>query len=259
VQSEHDQIRTVIVDDERLARDAIRIRLQDEPDIEVIGEAATGGEAVALIAEALPDVVFLDVQMPGMDGFEVLDRVAPTWLPIVVFVTAYDRYALKAFETHALDYLLKPFTRDRFRAALQRARAAFANAVDPSAERGLVKLLNDRSRSPADRGKGYLVRFAVKHHRGMKLVRVRDIDYIQAGGNYAEIHAAGGTHLVRMTMQELEQRLDPSLFVRIHRSTIVQIDRIRDIVADSHGDFDLSLRDGRVLRLSRNYRGRLQQ
>src|SRR4029077_18195266 len=145
------------VDDERLARDAIRIRLQDEPDIEVIGEAATGGEAVALIAEALPDVVFLDVQMPGMDGFEVLDRVAPTWLPIVVFVTAYDRYALKAFETHALDYLLKPFTRDRFRAALQRARAAFANAVDPSAERGLVKLLNDRSRSPADRGTGYLV------------------------------------------------------------------------------------------------------
>lgn len=121
MKSEHDRIRTVIVDDERLARDAIRIRLQDEPDIDVVGEAATGSEAVALIAKAMPDVIFLDVHMPGMDGFEVLDRVAPTWLPIVVFVTAYDRYALKAFETHALDYLLKPFTRDRFRAALQRA------------------------------------------------------------------------------------------------------------------------------------------
>jgi two-component system, LytTR family, response regulator len=197
--------------------------------------------------------------MPGMDGFEVLDRVAPTWLPIVVFVTAYDRYALKAFETHALDYLLKPFTRDRFKVALERARAAFANAGDPSAQRGLVKLLNDRSGSPAEQGKGYLVRFAVKHHRGMRLVRVRDIDYIQASGNYAEIHAAGGTHLVRMTMQELEQRLDPSMFVRIHRSTIVQIDRIRNIEAASHGDFDLSLQDGTVLRLSRNYRGRLQR
>ena len=252
-------MRTVIVDDEPLARDAIRMRLDDEPDIEVVGEAGTGREAVALIGEAQPDVVFLDVQMPGMDGFGVLDQVAPTWLPIVVFVTAYDRYALKAFETHALDYLLKPFTRDRFRAALERARAAFANAGEPSAQRGLVKLLNDRSGSPADQGKGYLVRFAVKHHRGMRLVRVRDIDYIQASGNYAEIHAAGGTHLLRMTMQELEQRLDPSKFVRIHRSTIVQIDRVRNIVADGHGDFDLSLQDGTVLRLSRNYRSRLQR
>jgi two-component system LytT family response regulator len=259
VKSEHDRIRTVIVDDEPLARDAIRLRLKDEPDIDVVGEAATGHAAVALIGNALPDVVFLDVQMPGMDGFEVLDRVAPTWLPIVVFVTAYDRYALKAFETHALDYLLKPFTRDRFRAALERARAVFANAGDHSAQRGLVKLLNDRSRSPADQGNGYLVRFAVKHHRGMRLVRVRDIHYIQACGNYSEIHAPSGTHLVRMTMQELEQRLDPAMFVRIHRSTIVQIDRIRNIVAASHGDFDLTLHDGTVLRLSRKHRGQLQR
>src|SRR5580765_8745358 len=171
--SEH-RIRTVIVDDERLARDAIRMRLQDEPDIELTGEATTGRKAVGLIGEALPDLAFLDVQMPGMDGFEVLDRVASTWLPIVVFVTAHDRYALKACETHALDYLLKPFTRDRFKAALERARAAFANAGDASAHRGLVRLLDDRSRSAADERKGYLVRFAVKHHRGMRLVRVRD-------------------------------------------------------------------------------------
>jgi len=252
-------IRTLIVDDEPLARDAIRLRLKDEPDVDVVGEAATGPAAVALIENALPDVVFLDVQMPGMDGFEVLDKVASTWLPIVVFVTAYDRYALKAFETHALDYLLKPFTRDRFQAALERARAAFANAGDPSAQRGLVKLLNDRSRSPADESKGYLVRFAVKHHRGMRLVRVSDIHYIQACGNYAEIHSPGGTHLVRMTMLELEQRLDPAMFVRIHRSTIVRIDRIRNIAAASHGDFDLTLHDGTVLRLSRSYRGQLQR
>jgi two-component system, LytTR family, response regulator len=185
--------------------------------------------------------------------------VASTWLPIVVFVTAHDRYAIKAFETHALDYLLKPFTRDRFRAALQRARTAFASAGDSSAHRGIVKLLNDRSRSATDEAQEYLVRFAVKHHRGMRLVRVRDVDYIEACGNYAEIHAGDRTHLVRMTMQELEQRLDPSMFVRIQRSTIVQIDRIRDILSANHGDFDLSLNDGTVLRLSRNYRSRLQR
>jgi two-component system LytT family response regulator len=259
VKSEHDRIRTVIVDDEPLARDAIRLRLKDEPDIELVGEAASGPDAVALIGDALPDLVFLDVQMPGINGFEVLDQVSSTYLPIIVFVTAYDRYALKAFETHALDYLLKPFTRERFKAALQRARAAFANAGDPGAPRGLVKLLNDRGRSGNETGEGYLVRFAVKHHRGIRLVRVRDIDWIEACGNYAEVHAVGKNHLVRMTMQELEQRLDPSVFVRIHRSTIVHIDRVRDIVPVSHGDFDLALHDGTMLRLSRNYRGRLQR
>jgi len=221
--------------------------------------AQSGREALECVAREPFAVALVDVQMPGMDGFEVLDRVASTWLPIVVFVTAHDRFALKAFETHALDYLLKPFTRDRFRAALQRARTAFASAGDSSAHRGIVTLLNDRSRSPADEAQGYLVRFAVKHHRGMRLVRVRDVDYIEACGNYAEIHAGDRTHLVRMTMQELEQRLDPSMFVRIQRSTIVQIDRIRDIMSANHGDFDLSLHDGTVLRLSRNYRSRLQR
>jgi two-component system LytT family response regulator len=259
MKSEQDRIRIVTIDDEPLARDAIRLRLQEEADVEVIGEAASGREAIALIGEELPDLVFLDVQMPGMDGFEVLDRVASTWLPIVVFVTAHDRYAIKAFETHALDYLLKPFTRDRFKAALHRARTAFANAGESAGHRGIVTLLNDRSRLQAGEAKDYLVRFAVKHHRGMRLVRVRDIDYIEACGNYAEIHAAGRTHLVRMTMQELEQRLDPSMFVRIQRSTIVQVDRVHEILSANHGDFDLSLHDGTVLRLSRNYRSRLQR
>jgi len=140
-------------------------------------------------------------------------------VPIVIFVTAYDRYALKALETHALDYLLKPFTRDRFKVALHRARTAFANAGDPGAHRGLVKLLNDHRRSPSDTRNDCLVRFAVKHHRGICLVRVRDIDWIEACGNYAEINAGGRAHLVRMTMQELEQRHDLAVFVRIHRST----------------------------------------
>jgi two-component system LytT family response regulator len=252
-------IRAAIVDDEPLACEAIRLRLRDEHDVDVIGEAADGSAAVDLITNERPDLLFLDVQMPHMDGFEVLDTVAPTFLPMVVFVTAYDQYALKAFETHALDYLLKPFTGERFRAAVHRARVAFENGGAPEAHRGLLKLLDDRQRRHEEWGERYLVRFAVRHKRKIKLVRVTDIDWIEAGGNYAQIHVGDTCHLVRMTMQELEQRLDPALFVRVHRSTIVQIDRIGDIAPVSHGDFDLTLKNGVTLRLSRNYRSRLQR
>ena len=252
-------IRAAIVDDEPLACEAIRLRLRDEENVVVVGEAADGTSAVDLITSQRPDLLFLDVQMPQMDGFEVLDTVAPTFLPMVVFVTAYDQYALKAFETHALDYLLKPFTRERFRAALHRARTAFENGVAPDAHRGLLNLLDDRQRRHDEWGERYLVRFAVRHKRKIKLIRVTEIDWIEAGGNYAQIHTGDACHLVRMTMQELEARLVPSLFVRIHRSTIVQIDRIGDIAPVSHGDFDLTLKNGMTLRLSRNYRSRLQR
>ncbi len=257
--SNQEAIRAVIVDDEPLARQAIRLRLQDAPDVEVVGEASRGSDAVDLIKRTLPDLLFLDVQIPDMNGFDVLDEVASSCLPIVVFVTAYDRYALKAFETHALDYLLKPFTRTRFEEALQRARIAFASGGESMAHRGLVTLLDDRGRHAGGAESRYLVRFAVKQNRGIKLVKVKEIDWIEAGGNYAQIHVGSACHLVRMTMQDLEQRLDPSVFARIHRSTIVNIDRVRNIVPVSHGDFDLSLQDGTVLRLSRNYRSRLQR
>ena len=234
-------IKAVIVDDEALARDAIRLRLKGEPDIEVVGEAADGADAVDLLRKIHPDLLFLDVQMPVMDGFEVIEHVPSEDLPIVVFVTAYDRYALKAFETHALDYLLKPFTASRFH----------------------VELLEERRRArvrPADRdgtGQGYLTRLAVKRNQRIALVGAADIDWIESSGNYAHLHAHGASYVVRMTMGELERRLDPARFARIHRSTIVQIDRIQDIIAAWHGDFDVTLRDGTVLRLSRNYRDRV--
>jgi two-component system LytT family response regulator len=253
-------IKAVIVDDEALARDAIRLRLKNEPDIEVVGEAADGADAVELLRRIQPDLLFLDVQMPVMDGFEVIENVPPDHLPIVVFVTAYDRYALKAFETHALDYLLKPFTASRFHAAIDRARLEVAKSGDRGTHQRLIELLEERRQARAgepDAGQGYLARIAVKRNQRIALIGVADIDWIESSGNYLHLHTHGTSHVVRMTMGELERRLDPARFARIHRSTIVQMDRIQDIIAAWHGDFDVTLRDGTVLRLSRNYRDRV--
>jgi two-component system, LytTR family, response regulator len=255
-------IKAVIVDDEALAREAIRLRLKNEPDIDVVGEAADGADAVELLRKIQPDLLFLDVQMPVMDGFEVIESISSDHLPIVVFVTAYDRYALKAFETHALDYLLKPFTASRFHAAIDRARIEVARGGDHGTQQRLVELLDERRRARERNdgnapGQGYLARLTVKRNQRIALVGVADIDWIESSGNYARLHSHGTSHVVRMTMGELERRLDPARFARIHRSTIVQVDRIQDIIAAWHGDFDVTLRDGTVLRLSRNYRDRV--
>ena len=257
-------IKAVIVDDEALAREAIRLRLKNEPDIEVVGEASNGADAVEMLLTLQPDLVFLDVQMPVFDGFEVVERVSSEHLPIVVFVTAYDKYALKAFEAHALDYLLKPFTARRFHAAIDRARLEVAKAGDHETHQRLIELLDERRRARGrheDRepepGEGYLARFAVKHNQRMVLVKVADIDWIESSANYAHLHTNRANYVVRMTMGELERRLDPARFARIHRSTIVQVDRIQDIIAAWHGDYDVTLLDGTVLRLTRNYRDRV--
>jgi two-component system, LytTR family, response regulator len=257
-------ITTVIVDDEPLARDVVRARLKSEADIKIVGEAVDGPGAVKMIRALQPDLVFLDVQMPAMDGFEVIEQVSSDHLPIVVFVTAYDRYALKAFEAQALDYLLKPFTADRFQTALERARTEIATAGELDTHRRLIELLDARQHAPQTRdghhvirGEGPLLRFAVKHAQRIVLVKVDDVDWIESSANYARLHARGTSYLVRMTMSELEKRLDPVRFARIHRSTIVQVDRIKDIAPAWHGDFDVTLRDGTVLRLSRSFRGRL--
>ncbi len=252
-------VRVIVVDDEPLAREAVRLGLRAEPDMVVVGEAANGVDAVQLVKEKKPDVAFLDVQMPEMDGFQVLESAAPVHLPIVVFVTAYDRYALQAFDAHALDYLLKPFTRSRFAAAVDRARAAAAGTGPGDGSRRLRALLDERQRIAAAAGLGHLIRFAVKTRRGLVLVKVDDIDWIESNANYARLHVGNESHLVRMTMGEMEQRLDPARFARIHRSTIVQTNRIASIAPVWHGDYTVTLRDGTTLRLSRNYRVRLQQ
>jgi two-component system LytT family response regulator len=256
-------ITAIIVDDEPLARDAIRVRLEREPGIVITGEATNGLEAVALIESLKPDIVFLDVKMPGLDGFAVIEKVSAVHLPIVVFVTAHDTFAIRAFERHALDYLLKPFTRERFAATINRVRVAVASAGEHETHERLVAML-DREHARVDRPDAaagpspYLVRLAVRRNGRIALVRVDDVEWIESSANYVRLHVGDHSHLVRMTMTELEQRLDPARFARIHRYTIVRIDCVKDIVQELHGDFSLSLNNGISLRLSRHYRSRLQ-
>ena len=276
-------IRVLVVDDEPLAREGIKVRLEREADMEVVGEAADGPEAVAAITSLHPDLVFLDVQMPGMDGFEVVERVAGVHLPVIVFATAYDEYALRAFEVHALDYLLKPVTARRFEEALRRARTEVGRGMERETHRRLVELL-DAWRAAATvsasthalppepplqqpppphapqapHGSGtYLTRLVVRDGERFLLLRAEEIDWVESAANYVRLHARGTSYLVRATMAELERRLDPARFTRIHRSTIVNTDRIREIRPEWHGDFDVVLTTGKALRLSRSYRDRL--
>ncbi len=244
-------MRTLIVDDEPLARERIRTLLCDEPDIELVGECGDGKEAVSAIREKSPELLFLDVQMPEMDGFAVLRAVGPERVPAVVFVTAYDRYALRAFDVHALDYLLKPFDRERFQKALERARAQLG-------ERGT---LGDRLLAlPKDVKKvsKHPERFVIKSAGRVFFLRADEIDWVEAAGNYVQLHVGPTTHLMRETMGRLEARLDPEKFVRIHRSTIVQVDRIKEMQPAFHGDYIVILQDGARLNLSRSYREKLQ-
>ena len=225
-------IRTVIVDDEPLARQGIRLRLEREKDIEIAGEAADGPAAVELIHAARPDLLFLDVQMPGMTGFDVLGEIADAHVPVVIFVTAHDDYAIRAFEVEAVDYLLKPFTKERFDEALRRARRDLT-ASEP------------------------LARLVVRSRDAFIILKTDEIDWVEAAANYVDVHARGRSFLMRATISGLEQRLDPKRFVRIHRSAIVYIDRVAEVRSDAHGDFDVTLSGGKVLRMTRSYSERL--
>jgi two-component system LytT family response regulator len=249
-------IKVLIADDEALARDGIRLRLRDASDIEIVGEAGDGPEAARRIKALKPDLLFLDIQMPGFDGFEVLRRVAAVHLPAVIFATAYDRYALQAFETHAVDYLLKPVGSARFNEALNWARKTLGReeALE-AAHRRTAGIIEPGPPSPA--AAGYVRRLAVKDGRRFLLVKVEDVDWIEAASNYVEIHARGRNYLIRTTLTELYEMLDPAMFARIHRSTVVNLDRVKEITLGDGGDFVVWLQDGAGLRLSRGYRERL--
>lgn len=242
-------LRALIVDDEAVARRRVRRLLHKEPDVEVVGECADGAAAVEAIAAERPDLVFLDVQMPERDGFEVLQQLPRAALPAFVFVTAFDRYALRAFEVHAVDYLLKPFTAERFHEALARVRER--RTRPPDGLRALVDELQARA--------GYLRRLAVHAGRRVVLLDVQAIDWLQAADNYVTVHAGGREHLVRTTLADLERQLDPERFVRIHRSAVVAIDRVRELHPATHGDFDVVLHDGTHLTLGRRWRARLER
>ena len=252
-------IRALIVDDEPLAREAVRVRLELERDVQIVGEARDGPAAVEAIRRLVPDLVVLDVQMPGLDGFEVLDRVAGDTMPVVLFVTAYDRFAIRAFEVHALDYLLKPFTAERMRQALARVRRDLERDQAVAARESAAAVLDARAASlaPARGGEAYAYRLTVRDGEAFVMLRTEEIDWIEAAANYVRVQARGRVFVLRGTMQALERRLDPRQFARIHRSTIVNVDRVREIRPEWHGDYDVVLADGHTLRLGRSYRGAL--
>ena len=244
-------LQALLVDDEVLARLALRQALALHPDVEVVGECGNGTEALAAVPLLKPDVLFLDVQMPGMNGFEFVEalreRGAPGLAPLVVFVTAYDRHALKAFEAQAMDYLLKPLDQERVDLALAKVRAQ-VRGRSPVAEL-----------DPVTSGAPYLNRINVKRGDRIHLLKVDDIDWIEAEGNYVALHTEGAKYLHRETLSGLERRLDPARFVRIHRGTLVNLDRVAEIQPLFYGDAHVLLRNGTKLTMSRRYRDKAKE
>jgi len=239
-------LRVLVIDDEPPARRKLLMMLAGEPDIDVVGQAANGIDAVAAIEKLKPDVIFLDIQMPGMNGFEVLEAIDTEAVPLVVFVTAFDQHAVRAFEVHAADYLLKPFDRTRLQNCLARLRDAHE-----SMDSKLKKLLEEF------RPRDYLTRVIVKSRGRVLFLNVEDVDWIETSANYVELHSGRNSYLLRETLQSLETRLNPRQFARLHRTIIVNIDRIRELQPWSHGDFIVILKDETKLRMSRRYRENL--
>jgi two-component system, LytTR family, response regulator len=254
-------IKTLIVDDEPLARRNLRLLLAKDPQIEILDECRNGREAVKAINALAPDLIFLDIQMPEMDGFDVLAQVGPEQIHAIIFVTAFDQYALKAFDVHALDYLLKPFDDERFAHALQRAKAQIEAREINRLSKRLLALLEAREserKAPSQQSR-YLTRVMIKASGRVVLLKVDEIDFIEADGNYAKLHVGRKAHMLREKMNDLEGQLDPARFVRIHRSIIVNLDRIKEMHPHFNGDYIVVLEDGKQLRMSRTRREHLEE
>jgi two-component system LytT family response regulator len=249
-------LRTLIVDDEAHARARIRHALQDEPDVALVGECANGREALESIRREQPDLVFLDIQMPGFTGFDVCARLSEGGAPVpfIIFCTAYDQYALKAFEVHAIDYLLKPFDRERFKQALDHARARLRRAAPTPADQRLADLLADlrAGAKPSDR-------LVFKQDGRVVFVRAEAIDWLEADGNYVRIHCGRESHYVRETLAGLEAQLPAEQFMRVSRSALVNLDRVKEFQPLFYGDFSVLLLNGAKVAMSRNYRDRLDK
>jgi two-component system, LytTR family, response regulator len=248
------KIRTIIIDDEPLARRGIRAQLKTEADIEIIAECGNGRDAIRLIEDEKPDLVFLDIQMPELDGFGVIEALGIERLPAIVFVTAYDKYALRAFDVHALDYLLKPFDPERFATALARARAQIERKEISDLSERLQSLIDDLKPN-----RKYSERIVIKSAGRIFFLGVEEIDWVEAADNYVRLHAGRASHLLRETMNSIEKRLDPAQFMRIHRSTIINTRRIKELHALFHGEYEITLMDGTRLTTARGYRERLQE
>ncbi len=262
-------IRALLVDDERLARRGLELRLAGAPDFEVVGECANGREALKQIAALRPDVVFLDIQMPEMTGLDVVAHLPQDSLPIIIFVTAFDRYAMEAFEARALDYLLKPVDDDRLGQSLERVRKAVQDRDALGRHERMLALLADLGGAGELDPETLLERVAGPHRRypdiltirtGRDLLRIpcAEIDWIDAAGDYMCVHAAGATHVLRATMKQLETELDPEIFQRIHRSAMVNLSRVRKLRPHSNGEYFLTLENGQELKLSRGHRDKVE-
>lgn len=262
------KIRALIVDDEPPAREGIRLRLAGESDIEIVGECGSARAAMEVMDELAPDLLFLDVQMPGMSGIEMLHAIGEDRVPAVILVTAYEEHALEAFEVSVVDYILKPIDTDRFTLAIDRARTRLdrVRAVELS---GQIKNLIDSAEPaaapqspveahPPETPPDHLSRFLISDGDSERPLRVGDIDWIEAAGDYVRLHEGGSYHLHRASMNQLEKQLDPRLFGRVHRSAIVRFDRVDEIVPVHHGDAEIHLTNGATVRLSRSYRDRFR-
>lgn len=265
------KIRALIVDDESLAREALLVMLDDDPEIEVIAECRNGREAVKVIREQSPDVVFLDIQMPEMDGFQVVEEVGAMRMPVTIFVTAYDKHALRAFEAHALDYLLKPFDHDRFNTALQRAKTFVRQQKLGEISESLLAMLQDMKLKTAESStdadnrnseraahKEPIDRVVIKSGGRIYFLKIEEIDWVEGAGDNLSLHSGSQTHLIRETMGNFHAKLNPQKFLRIHRSTIVNIERIKDIQPLFKGEYIITLTSGVRLKASRGYRRELQ-
>ncbi|MCI0489015.1 MAG: LytTR family DNA-binding domain-containing protein [Blastocatellia bacterium] len=245
-------IRVLIVDDEPLSRKKIRYMLEGDPEIDIVGECSNGAEAIEMARREVPDLIFLDVHMPEKDGFAVIEDIGSELTPAIIFVTAYDHYAVQAFEVSALDYLLKPFDRERFERALDRAKSHILGEKAATLDRQILSALEEiRARQD------HLDRLVIKTNGHVFFVKVSDIAWIKAEGNYVRLHVGKESYLLRDTISGLEAQLDPSSFIRVHRSTIVNIDRIQELQPWFHGEYRVVMQDGAELTLSRTYREKL--
>lgn len=260
-------LRTLIVDDEALARRGLRMRLEKHAGVEILGECRNGREALASIPELAPDLVFLDIQMPGCDGFDVVRSLQGDGMPMVVFATAFDHYAVRAFEVHAVDYILKPVDEATLARALERARERLIQKHALSDKEHLLEVISEiTGRAPAEMGRSpagpvarqYPEKLPIRDGGSTTLVPIRDIDWVDAAGDYMCVHAGGQIHVMRITMKQLEDQLDPALFQRVHRSTIVNLDRVQKITAHMNGEFHLILADNTRLKMSRGYKDKVQ-
>lgn len=247
-------IRTLVVDDESLARERLCDMLAADPQIEIIAECANGQEAIEAIQLHSPDLVFLDVEMPGIDGFGVLEALPPESLPTTIFVTAYDQYAVRAFEVYALDYLLKPFDQERFEKALVRAKTQISSQRTDALSQRILSALEEIKTRPV-----HLERLVIKMNGHVFFIKAEEIDWLEAEGNYVRLHAGKESYLLRDTISALESQLDPKKFIRVHRSAIVNIDRITELQPWFHGEYRIILTEGVQLTLSRTYREKLHE